>query len=414
MSYINPLEIDGEKTRLRLQAERQFTGSMVHVDWVRFTCLVKNAPTPSVEVLFPHAAEADAWDVVNGGCGNGLARRQRVVKLLQGLPNEDFAVSAQAFTLAEQVSKALGPDFVVEVEPRNGMDFYKFRWSITLNGHECGWVGFLANSDSPKQQKQNGTIHANVMGTACTFAAPGWAHRIADLIDETAAVLTRSDLALDFFGGIPGGIEQVRLDYRNGLCNVGGRKLKFNMVGDWENGHDRSLYIGSREAGKITNVYEKGDQLFGEKSGSEWLRFELRFGNKLRVLPSDVLRRPDDFFAGASDWHESVLLSAGRPPSPSPILTTPRLQLQTVQAECSRNIRWLVSTAASTVAVALTYLSENDFMDLVGNAKLPVRLRKFSLAQIAECFSPAVKTLSPFPALVKVPGSVATYSLSMA
>ena len=62
------------------------------------------------------------------------------------------------------------------------------------------------------------------------------------------------------------------------------------MVGDWANGHARSFYIGSKEAGKQTNIYEKGDQLFGVETGSKWLRIELRYGNKLRVLSPEMLR----------------------------------------------------------------------------------------------------------------------------
>ena len=54
-------------------------------------------------------------------------------------------------------------------------------------------------------------------------------------------------------------------------------------------------------------MYEKGHQLFGPESGSNWLRVELRYGNKLRVLSSDILRNPSNYFAGASPWHASML-----------------------------------------------------------------------------------------------------------
>lgn len=65
------------------------------------------------------------------------------------------------------------------------------------------------------------------------------------------------------------------------------------MIGDWSaNPQDgRSFYFGSKEAGKQTNAYEKGHQLFGFEAGSKWLRIELRYGNKLRVLPVDMVRR---------------------------------------------------------------------------------------------------------------------------
>lgn len=413
MSTKNPLVLDGDTVKLRIEAERQCSGQKVHIDWVRFTCQLRNAPIPTVELLFPDPVDRMQWDTVHQESMSASQRTARVVKELRELPDADFAASAQAFELAEKLAECLGKGFSVDPQFRRGMDFYKFRWSVLLNDTEVAWVGFLSSSESPRQQKQSATIHANVMGTACTFGAPGWNQKMADLVDETDAILTRSDLALDFFEGYQNGIDQVREDYRNGLTNVGGRKLKFSMVGDWENGHDRSIYIGSREAGKVTNIYEKGDQLYGEKAGSEWIRFELRYGNKLRVLSSEMLRRPDDFFAGASEWHHMVLFAAAAVASPEPVKCTPRLQIESVMAECSRNIRWMVSTAACTLAVAINHLSENDLYEMIGNAKLPGRLRKFSKEQIAQCFAPAVKSATGFPglALVKVPGTNATYSL---
>lgn len=383
------LVVDGDTVKLRVLAERQETGNNVHVDWVRFTSILRNAPTPSVDMLFP-----ERWDTIHPENMSRGQRLERVTKILSELPDCDWAASAQAYTMASDCAKALGAQFSVDPEPRKGMDFYKFRWSILLNQTEVAWIGFLSATDSPSRNRQNSTIHANIMGTACTFAEPGWSHRLADLIDECNAVLTRADLALDFFDGYLGGIESVRTDYRDGLCNVGGRKLKFNLVGDWENGHDRSVYLGSREAGKVTNIYEKGDQLYGEKTGSEWLRFELRYGNKLRVLSSDMLRRPDDFFSGASEWHAAVLLKATSTITPESVPCAKRLPIETVQAECARNIRWIAQTAASSMSLFLQMVDGVELWEIAGNAKLPGRLRKFSMSQISECFSAALQKIS--------------------
>jgi phage replication initiation protein len=394
-----PLVIDGDTVKMRVLAERQFHGRSVHVDWVRFTCLLRNSPVPNADVLFTR------WDSPDLEIQDANRARS-----LMDFHASEFQATVQANELAHRIAGALGADFQVSEDVKKGMDFYKYRWSITLNGNECAWVGFLSSSDSPRQSKQAGTIHANITGTACTFASPGWSDRMADLVEECDGTLTRADLALDFFDGYPGGIDAVRTAYREGLCNVGGRKLKFNLVGDWENGHDRSVYIGSREAGKITNVYEKGDQLYGEKANSDWVRFELRYGNKFRVLSSEILRRPDDFFAGASDWHESVMLQAAAISSAEKVPCLPRLQIESCTAEVSRNLRWLKNTAASSLKVAIEFLDHDELLQLIGNAVLPGRLRKFSKSQIADCFSPAVKVVTALPALVRVPGTVATYS----
>jgi len=397
MKSSNPLVLVGEEVKLRLLAERQVTQSAVHLDWVRFTVLRRNAPAPSVDSLFPKKREISRslWD-----------ENTRILdfeKILRELPGGEFDASVQAHEIAELVAAAMGSGFIVSIHARKGIDFYKFRWSIELNGQECGWVGFLSSSDSPRQENQSKTIHVNLFGTACTFADTGWNHRLAEIIDDLGGDVTRCDLALDFFDGIEGGIDSIRADYRTGLCNVGGRKLKFNMVGDWENGHDRSLYIGSREAGKITNAYEKGDQLFGEKSNSDWLRIELRYGNKLRVLSSDMLRRPADFFAGASDWHASMLLKAAGHISPEPVKTTPRLQVETVLAECTRNVRWMVQTAAASFGVACKYLTESQLFQLVEHQKRPGRLQKFSESEIKRSFSDAFSRLHSFSSVECAP-----------
>lgn len=379
------LVLDGSEVKLRLLAERQESKSSVHVDWVRFTALLRNADAPSADMLFPLCVQK-----INGE----TIFKNQVHSVIAELPDCDFDASAQAYELASETAAALGPDFTVAAEVRKGHDFYKFRWSIERQGNECGWVGFLSSSDSPRQQSQSKTIHANLFGAACTFAAAGWTDRIAELIDDCKAVVTRCDLALDFFDGLPGGLDGIVTQYQAGLCDVNGRKLKSNCVGDWLNGQERSLYFGSKEAGKQTNCYEKGHQLFGVKSGSDWLRIELRYGNKLRVLTSDMLRRPADFFAGASDWHESMLRVADSLVSPSPVECAPRLQLETIEAECVRNVRWMLNTAGPTMAVAIKYLTESDLWTSLEGLSLPGRLKKFSLSEIERGMSSAFSRLT--------------------
>jgi phage replication initiation protein len=377
------LVLDGRDVMLRLKAERQAIKGLVHVDWVRFTVRVKNAPIPTVDELFPPT---------------GLmfidARRERLAKVLQSIPDGDFAISAQAKTLADQVCQALGADFVVMPELRKGHDFYRHRWSIDRNGQEVGWVGFLASGDSPRQQAQASTIHVNVYGTACTFAEHGFNHRLAAIVRETEAVITRVDLALDFFEGISGGMERVRDDYMAGLMDHFGNRPKPNMVGDWCNGRERSFYIGSREAGKQTNVYEKGDQLFGVKEQSPWQRVELRYGNKLRILDADMLNRPDDHFAGASEWHASMLRQAGAQATPQSVPVKQKLATETLVAEVQRNVRWCFDTAGKSIALAFQHLGMDEFMRLVMHRDLPGRLQKFARSEVASVYERAFANVS--------------------
>lgn len=366
------LVLDGREVAFRLKAERQHSKGLVHVDWVRFTVRVKQQ------------AYRAAW------C---MTLPERLEKLLSELPDAEWAVSVQAQALADQAAQALGPDFTVAQEVRKGHDFYRFRWSIERNGTECGWVGYLASGDSPRQKSQAETMHVNLYGTACTFALPGFNHRIADLIRQRDGVLTRVDLALDYFDGISGGMDRVKADYMSGLMDHYGNRPKCNLVGDWCNGRARSFYFGSKEAGKQTNVYEKGHQLFGPKDDSTWMRVELRYGNKLRVLDPNMLNRPDDFFAGASDWHASMLREAGANASPEPVTTKQRLPQETVLAEVKRNVRWLMDTAAPSLALAFQHLKDFAFLDLVTHQKLPGRLGKFTENEISDAYRKAFETL---------------------
>ncbi len=381
MTKSNDLALNGSEVKSRLLAERKAHRTPVHIDWVRFTCNLRNAPSPSVDALLPFCLSI--WDE--------NYRKAEMQKVLREIPDADWIPSAQALELADEICRALGADFVIHPEQRKGHDFYKFRWSIERHGAECGWIGYLSSSDSPRQRAQAETIHANLYGHACTFAAHAWNKRIADIVQSHNAKLTRIDLALDFFDGLEGGLDQIKSEYDQGLCNADGKRLKCNMVGDWS-AHPRdgrSLYFGSKEAGKQTNVYEKGHQLFGFEARSKWLRIELRYGNKLRTLPVEMLRKPAGFFAGASDWHQRALIKARSAPQAEKIKTTGRLALETVQAEVSRNVRWALNTAAPTIAAAFKHLSDDDFLQLVTNQRLPGRLQNFSESELHTAFSNA-------------------------
>jgi len=122
------------------------------------------------------------------------------------------------------------------------------------------------------------------------------------------------------------------------------------------------------------------------------LRVELRYGNKLRVLSSEMLRRPADFFAGASDWHSATLAVAQSGVCPESVPCSVRLPLETVKAEVVRNLRWVMETAAPSIAAAWDYLGqdfegESQFLSVVTNKALPGRLKKFSPLELKAAFS---------------------------
>jgi phage replication initiation protein len=404
----SPLVLDGSQVKLRLQAERTATGKAIHIDWLRFTVLIRNV-VPTFESLPSFKPLAGSkWDHYLKSVKYGsaeydnlsyLAQTQVIRSTIEAFEKEHRdpvfqGACAQAYDLARDIAKVLGPDFVVNTNLKKGQDFYRWRMSIDRAGHECAWVGFLASSESPDSHRQAQTIHANIQGHACTFAQHGWREKMADLIDLHAGKITRADLALDMFKGLGFDMWQLHHDYKEGAFNVRGKTPGCRVDGDWFNGVGRSLYIGCRKSGKETNIYEKGDQLFGPKAFDPWIRAELRYGNQLRVLPTSLLRNPDDFFAGASDWHAALLATVNAQAQAIPCPQEKQLDIQTVLAEVHRNVRWLKSSAAATVAAAMKYMDYEDLrlaVDPDYNV-LPGRLKKFSDADLRDAYSRVTAT----------------------
>ncbi|MBS0484026.1 MAG: replication initiation factor domain-containing protein [Proteobacteria bacterium] len=388
------LVLEGNEVKLRLEAERIHTLSPVHVDWLRFTVNLRHAPVPTVEHLFP-APEVDDC-LSRHELDEQSRRRLDVVKLLRGIPDPDFAASTQALELANNVCEILGVGFHVDPEIKKGHDFYKHRWSIVRAGAECGWVGYLASGDSPRQQAQSKTLHVNLYGNACTFARPGWPEEMAGYLEDHRAVITRCDLALDFFDGIAGGMDRVASDYDLGLMDHLGHRPDHNCVGAWRpGGKGRSFYFGSKAAGKQTNVYDKGVQLYGKQDATGWQRIELRYGSQKRLLPVDMLRRPAHFFAGASNWHALLLAEHGAVVIPEPVKTEPRLPVETLQAECTRNARWFFSTAGKSAALAFLFMDLETISSFIENcAELPGRLSKFSRDEVKRVYQQVFKNVS--------------------
>ena len=390
----NALVLEGEEVKLRLQAERTAHKTPVHVDWLRFTVLRRNA-VPTFE---SNAVASDLKDFPSFGSAafHDLPPKIRDEKSQHTLNTfrqgneftDEFDVFCQALDLAKECCAALGADYYVGPDVKPGKDFYKWRWCIQRAGHDCGWVGFLTSKDSPSQASQAQTIHANIEGHGCTFADFGWCERFADLIDLHQAKMTRVDLALDFFDGANFEMACLKEHYLAGVFDVRGRRPMTKQAGDWFNGAERSLYIGCRNSGKETNIYEKGDQLFGREANSPWIRIELRYGNKLRVLESDILRRPADFFAGASDWHALQIAYAGSLAVAQKIPQEKRLEKQTVFAEVRRNIRWALTSAAPTIAAAFKFLPPSEFLNICDweTKQLPGRLKRFNQADLSSAF----------------------------
>lgn len=140
------------------------------------------------------------------------------------------------------------------------------------------------------------TMMVDMSGQGCSFVED-WSAVFATMQDLDARI-TRVDTALDLLEGFT--IEQFDDLYFAGEFNCGGRIPKRRSLesGDSHNPYrdGRTLYLGKKANGKELCIYEKGKQLGNPES--EWLRIEIRFGNRDRVIPHDVVLDPTRYFAG--------------------------------------------------------------------------------------------------------------------
>lgn len=141
-----------------------------------------------------------------------------------------------------------------------------------------------------------GTMMVEVPGKGCSLVGD-WPAVYATLQDLDARI-TRVDTALDLMEGFT--LDQFDDLYRAGEFNCGGRIPTRRYIEGGHSGdlqaHGRTLYLGKKVNGKELCIYEKGKQL-GDPD-SEWLRIEIRFGNRDRVIPHDVVINPTTYFAG--------------------------------------------------------------------------------------------------------------------
>lgn len=108
-----------------------------------------------------------------------------------------------------------------------------------------------------------------------------------------------------------------------------------------------------------------------------------------------MLRRPADFFAGASDWHLSILKEANVQAIPQQTPREKALPVQTIEAEVERNARWFLSTAGASFRLAFNYLEENKLLDLLDDVSaIPGRLKKFSEQELKKAYSTVFKRVS--------------------
>lgn len=176
-------------------------------------------------------------------------------------------------------------------------------FSVVLPSGAKSRVGFFAWGG----EAQRGSCMLQLTGQGCGLVR-NW-DLVLRWLQQSSARITRVDLAVDFLNGEHSVDESLDL-YFAGAFTSRGRLPKLQIQGDWQEGGTggRTVYIGKLKNGKTLCVYEKGKQL-GDRA-SDWTRFEVRLGNRDRVIPLDVLTDPGKYFTGAYPALQGMLSDA--------------------------------------------------------------------------------------------------------
>ena len=177
--------------------------------------------------------------------------------------------------------------FGITSKNEKGKNFYKSSYVLGE-----GW-GFVLYGG------QRNTVHILLSGEGCAAARVGWERRLYDFLDSSHGHITRIDLSHDDIKGELYTMEDLDAAYDEGLFSNGGRTPDIEHRGNWKspNGKGRTLYVGHRSNGRYFRGYEKGKQL-GDPD-SPWVRLEVELKSVDRIIPLDILKYPQDYFAAA-------------------------------------------------------------------------------------------------------------------
>jgi len=247
---------------------------------------------------------------------------------------------AQGFLGAESVE-----------DRKRGM--FGYRASVDLGGY--GLVAYGGEA-------QRGTVLVSINGEGCRRIANFW--RVRSWAESVGARITRLDIAADDHESESVDIPRAIQAWRDGLFTLGGRPPKARWIDDFGGGGGCSLYVGTRQGGKLCRVYEKGKQL-GD-SESKWIRAEVELHAKDRVIPWEAVTDPVRYIAGSFPFFTFLSLESER------IRTIKRATEISIGAVA----RWVRLAAGKSINVLLDHF-DGDYVGLVLELKrdgIPKRL----------------------------------------
>lgn len=252
--------------------------------------------------------DGERIELVATGHGGGFLRHP--------LPNDSASPYAAH---VDWLSFTVKPPAQVAVMARaDGLEDTAYRWMCgelgrvfnidakTIERQKTGGNGYDFRASFPGGfvywggSKQRGTVHVNMSGEGCARIENEAWPLVVDWLQDHQAKLTRVDVAHDDFTGQTVGMERAVEWYKQAGFNAGGRTPEHDQRGDWldpKSPKGRTLYVGNRKNGKLCRIYEKGKQMGSPES--PWVRFEVEWRAKSRVLPYDMLIQPGKYLAGA-------------------------------------------------------------------------------------------------------------------
>lgn len=384
--------VDGDTVKLRCVERQQESQSGVVVDEWRFSL-------PLSKVLLAPLFDQPELKVTTTSIWDPAYQRKKLKEAFAEFEidrGEEGEALEKAFQLAEDIAGILGDQFLAFGTPAKGRDFYKWRVPIFFNNTEVATVYCWASGSDKRRDGQRNSLNVHIHGTACTFASPGWQMRLHAKYRGDPPKVTGGHLAADFFDGYPGGLQAFVDEHKAGEFDHLGKRPKISGIG-FPATDTRSLYFGAIRTGFRVNFYEKGDQIYGAEEakarGIKWIRIEQRWGNQLRVLSWDMLIRPADFFSGASQAYHRLLQFVQEQQALTAAVTPTRIMCTRpdapmhVEGEVARSVAWGIKTAGPTLALLYQYMKPDQLIQLVDQAALPGRMKKFSHNQIQACFS---------------------------
>lgn len=254
---------------------------------------------------------------------------------------------------------------ITKAEQRSS-GMFGYTHSVDLDG--CGLIAFGGDH-------QRGTVLVSISGVGCKRVADFGSVRVWG--ESVGARVTRLDIAADDHRGAVLDVASAIRAFRDGAFKLSGRPPKARLDYDFDSGDGKTLYVGSREGGKLCRVYEKG-KAEGVRE-SKWVRAEVELHAKDRIIPWDAVTDPVRFLAGSFPFFSFLSLVAER------IRTVKRATAVTIEALK----RW-VRLAAGKSINALAWAYDGDIgavFDAVRREGMPKRLVHLCAAQERLCAS---------------------------